>query len=178
VTGAQGTEPAGLARRLSATVYEALVLTALLLAVGFLLLPLVTPGPDVPGGNLQSHYLMSSRSRAWSGVALFAVCGAYCAGLWSGGRRTLPMKTWRLWLRASDGRNVAASAAIARYLACWVGPALALGAYAALYPFGHGRWALALLALNYAWALVDRDRQFLQDRIAGTRLLVETRERG
>jgi hypothetical protein len=40
-----------------------------------------------------------------------------------------------------------------------------------LRPLGHGRWALAALALNYAWAFVDMDRQFLHDRIAGTRLM-------
>ena len=39
------------------------------------------------------------------------------------------------------------------------------------------RRALALLAVNYAWALVDRDRQYLQDRIAGTRLFVLPPER-
>ena len=92
--------------------------------------------------------------------------------------RTLPMKTWRLRLRASDGRNATLSQAIARYLACWIGPTLAVGAFAALNPLEYGRWALALLPFNYAWALVDRDRQFLQDRIAGTRLLVEARQRG
>jgi hypothetical protein len=31
---------------------------------------------------------------------------------------------------------------------------------------------VALLAVNYAWALVNSDRQFLHDRIAGTRLVV------
>ena len=180
MTGNGGTEPAGLARRLGATVYEALVLAALLIGAGFILLPLVTPGPDAqlgavlpPGADSPAHYRMSPTARAWSGAALFAVGGAYCVALWSGGRRTLPMKTWRLWLRDSDGRSVAASAAFARYLACWIGPVLALGAYVALHPLGYGRWALALLAVNYAWALADRDRQFLQDRIAGTRLRVE-----
>jgi uncharacterized RDD family membrane protein YckC len=36
---------------------------------------------------------------------------------------------------------------------------------------GHGRWAMALAAINYACAFVDRDRQYLHDRIAGTRLV-------
>ena len=31
--------------------------------------------------------------------------------------------------------------------------------------------ALPLFVLNFAWALVDRDRQFLHDRLAGTRLV-------
>jgi hypothetical protein len=29
-----------------------------------------------------------------------------------------------------------------------------------------------MLAINYAWALVNSDRQFLQDRVAGTRLVL------
>jgi uncharacterized RDD family membrane protein YckC len=31
---------------------------------------------------------------------------------------------------------------------------------------------VALLALNYAWVLVNADRQFLHDRVAGTRMVV------
>jgi uncharacterized RDD family membrane protein YckC len=30
---------------------------------------------------------------------------------------------------------------------------------------------VAIVALNYAWALVNADRQFLHDRIAGTRMI-------
>jgi uncharacterized RDD family membrane protein YckC len=32
--------------------------------------------------------------------------------------------------------------------------------------------ASALLPLSILWALVDRDRQFLHDRLAGTRLVL------
>jgi hypothetical protein len=115
---------------------------------------------------------MSPAARAVSGTLLFGVCGAYCVGLWSGGRRTLPMKTWRVALRSAREARVRPETAMLRYFACWIGPALAVAGYLALAPLGHGRWALALLAVNYAWALVDRDRQYLQDRIAGTRLFV------
>ena len=31
-------------------------------------------------------------------------------------------------------------------------------------------WLLSLGGLGYAWALVDRDRHFLHDRLLGTRL--------
>ena len=58
-----------------------------------------------------------------------------------------------------------------RYCACWIGPALAIAGYVALAPSRHGRCALAVAAVNYAWASVDRDGQYLQDRIAGTRLV-------
>ncbi len=60
-----------------------------------------------------------------------------------------------------------------RYLACWAGPALAIGGYVALQPTGYGRWASLALAFNYVWALLDRDRQFFQDRVAGTRIVTD-----
>jgi hypothetical protein len=170
-------EPAGLARRLGASAYEALLLAALLLLVGFALLPIVTPSDRVTASTLRDAgtgrpilYLMSRAARAVSGAVLFGVCGAYCVGLWSGGRRTLPMKTWRIALRSAGGALVPPQVAMLRYFACWIGPAFAIAGYLALAPLGHGRWALALVAVNYVWAFVDRDAQYLQDRIAGTRL--------
>ena len=48
---------------------------------------------------------------------------------------------------------------------------LALAGYLALRPFGAGALALPLVALNFLWAVADADRQFLHDRIAGTRLV-------
>jgi uncharacterized RDD family membrane protein YckC len=150
-------ELAGLARKLGASAYEGLLLAALLLLVGFALLPIVTPTNAVtvsalrgPGADQPVPYLMSRRARVASGAVLFGVCGAYCIGLWSGGRRTLPMKTWRLALRSTGGAPVPAQTVILRYFACWTGPALAIAGYLALAPSGHGRWALALLAVNYA----------------------------
>ena len=53
--------------------------------------------------------------------------------------------------------------------AAWIGP----GAVIALYAATHSRLAVLALALPYAWALVDPDRRFLHDRIAGTRLVAE-----
>jgi uncharacterized RDD family membrane protein YckC len=58
--------------------------------------------------------------------------------------------------------------ALTRYAAAWIGPALALVAYAALRPAPAARLAAVLLALNYAWSVFDRDRRFLHDRVAGT----------
>jgi hypothetical protein len=153
-------------------VYEALVLTALLLAVGFALLPLVTPTTPGNQAGTAAHYLLTPGARAWSGVVLLAACAAYCIPQWSDGRRTLPMATWGLALRTAAGERVSARRAGVRFLACGIGPALALAAAVALRPSGLGRWALVLLAVNYAWALLDPERQFLQDRLAGTRLTV------
>jgi hypothetical protein len=173
VTSTLGAQPAGLARRLGASVYEGLVLTALALGVGFALLPVLNPGAGaaVPATPFPPLYLPSPGARVVSGAMLFAVCAAYCSWLWSDGRQTLPMRTWRLGLRTRTGLSVPPQVALTRFLACWMGPALAVAAYAALRPSGNGRWTLVLLAFNYAWAFFDRDRQFLQDRLAGTRLV-------
>ena len=52
-----------------------------------------------------------------------------------------------------------------------IGPAIGVASYLALAPRGLGRWAGAALVVNFAWALVDRDRAFLHDRIAGTKVV-------
>jgi uncharacterized RDD family membrane protein YckC len=167
-TGPVDPPRAGIARRLAASLYEILLLCALAVAVGVVLLPLLGPDPAKASIALA---LPRPGARAVSFASVFAVLGAYCIWLWSGGRRTLPMRTWDLALLASAGSAVSLERAAARYVAGWIGPACAIAAYLALRPYGHRRWAAALLALNYAWAFVDRDRRFLHDRLAGTRLV-------
>ena len=86
--------------------------------------------------------------QAW----LLAVLGAYYVWFWTRGGQTLPMKTWRIRLvRAHDGGPVNPGRALHRYALALLGT-LAAG-------------------LGFAWALIDRDRQFLHDRLAGTALV-------
>ena len=79
------------------------------------------------------------------------VIGAYFVGFWTRGGQTLPMKTWRIRLVRHDGAPVNKARAIHRYLLALLG--------------------LAALGLGFLWALADRDRQFLHDRLAGTALV-------
>ena len=102
---------------------------------------------------------------------LFAVLAAYFVWCWSGGRRTLAMKTWKLRLVRADGSVVTPKVALLRYLATWIGPGLAVAAYAFLARHGLGAHAAWLVAFNFLWAFVDRDRLFLHDRVAGTRIV-------
>ena len=164
---------APLLRRLAAVAYEALLLAAVLLVAGLLLAPVVSPTPGM--ADARALPIPSLPARMLSFAAMFGVGALYCGWFWTGGRRTLPMKTWQLRLVRVDGSAVALRTALLRYGAAWIGPALALLSYAALAPAGYARSALGLLALNHAWALVDPDRQFLHDRVAGTRLVLARR---
>ncbi|HET7198555.1 MAG TPA: RDD family protein [Burkholderiales bacterium] len=69
--------------------------------------------------------------------------GCYFLFCWLRGGQTLAMKAWRIRLVEVTPRK-----ALLRLLL-----------------------AAALLPLSVVWALFDRDRQFLHDRLAGTRLI-------
>jgi uncharacterized RDD family membrane protein YckC len=84
--------------------------------------------------------------QAW----LVAVCGIYFVYCWVKGGRTLAMKTWHLRIAQADGAALGWKRAWLRY-------ALAVP-------------GLFLFGIGYLWTFVDRDRQFLHDRLAGTRV--------
>ena len=159
---------AGIARRLAASLYEILLLGALAVAIGLILLPLLGADAAHAGGALA----LPRPGRACRLVRLPVCC------LW----RLLHLAMERRQAHAAYAylgscprddrrRRGEPERAAVRYVAGWIGPACAIAGYLALRPYGHRRWALALLAVNYAWALVDRDRRFLHDRLAGTRLV-------
>jgi uncharacterized RDD family membrane protein YckC len=157
---------ASLKRRLAALVYELLLLVAVVFAASFALLPFVTP----TRGNELVRPGVPERAALF--CILFAVLAAYFVWCWSNGRRTLAMKTWKLRLVRADGSVVTPKIALMRYLAAWIGPGLAVAMYAVLARYGWGAHAAWLVAFNFLWAFVDRDRLFLHDRIAGTRVVI------
>jgi uncharacterized RDD family membrane protein YckC len=83
---------------------------------------------------------------------LVGLTGAYYTWQWRRGR-TLPMKTWRLRIVTRDGAPPGWKQAWLRYLIALPGT--------------------LLLGAGFLWALVDRERLFLHDRIAGTRIVSE-----
>ncbi len=84
---------------------------------------------------------------------VLVVAGAYLITFWIRGGQTLAMKTWGIRLLASDGRSIGITQAVTRYLVAVAG--------------------LAAAGLGFLWALWDRDGQFLHDRLAGTRLVID-----
>ena len=91
-----------------------------------------------------THGWRRSVLQAW----VLLVAASYFVGFWSHGGQTLPMKTWRIRLTRVDGAKVGVMQGINRF------------AFAVL--------GLLAAGLGFFWALWDRDRQFLHDRIAGT----------
>lgn len=104
---------------------------------------------------------------------LFLVLGIYFCWFWRHGGQTLAMKTWRIRLITRDGQALPWTRAIARYVLAWLWFVPGLIAAYALSAQG---WMLVLFpVLNWLlWALavfLDPDRQFLHDRLAGTRIV-------
>ncbi len=105
---------------------------------------------------------------------LLLVLGIYFVWFWIHGGQTLPMKTWRIRLVSAEGGPVTIVHAMLRFLLAWLWflPGLALA-----WLLGAQAWMLVLIpAINMlAWALtiyLDPQRQFLHDRLAGTRLIM------
>ncbi|MDA8109861.1 MAG: RDD family protein [Betaproteobacteria bacterium] len=107
-----------------------------------------------------------------------AVFGAYFLYCWLRGGQTLAMRAWRIRLVAPGCARVPVRRALLRlaYAAVLLGAFLA----AIIAAFVHRNpWlafaSLALTGVGLGWVLVDRDRQFLHDRLAGTRLVLVPR---
>jgi uncharacterized RDD family membrane protein YckC len=148
-------------RRLIAMVYETFLLLAVdMLAVALWLL--VTRNSQAP---LAQHGLK---------LFLFVVTGAYFVHSWTDSGHTLAMKTWRMRVIKRDGARLPLRTAVLRYLLAWGWFLPALLACGLLGLKDKQQIGIALAAGMFAWALtafLDRDRQFLHDRLLGTRLV-------
>lgn len=84
-------------------------------------------------------------------VHLVLVVAAYFLWFWRRDGRTLAMKTWKVQLQSADGTAPSIDQLLLRLMLA--GPSIC--------GFGAG----------LIWAVFDRDRQFLHDRLSGTRLV-------
>lgn len=153
--------PAPLKSRLLCMVYEAMLIFGVLFIATWLFSTLLQ----------QRHALyLRDALQDW----LFLVLGLYFCWFWTHGRQTLAMKTWHIRLVDNDDKALSWRRALVRYVLCWLWflPGLAAARF-----LGAQEWMLlALPALNFLlWAgaaRLDKDRQFLHDRWAGTRIVL------
>ncbi len=82
---------------------------------------------------------------------LLCISGAYLVFCWVRSGQTLAQKTWGLRVTAVDGSLLGSRAATLRYLV-------------ALISIGTG--------IGLLWAVVDPERQFLHDRLCGSRIVL------
>lgn len=163
---------ASVRRRLASMVYESLLVVAILLVGSFVFFAVVAGLRVLSGApaSVDAGPIL----RTFLQVFLVAVLGAYFVRCWMRGGQTLAMKAWRLRLVTAEGKRVPMGPAVLRYALALF--ALGSGALALGLLWRRGDALLAAVALapaiaDLAWALFDRDRQWLHDRIAGTRLV-------
>ena len=86
-------------------------------------------------------------------IYLLVVIGIYFVWFWCHGGQTVAMKAWRIKLINDSGSGLAPKQAVSRYLL-------------AIVSFG-------LCAFGIFWAILDRDRKFLHDRLLKTSIVFE-----
>lgn len=89
-------------------------------------------------------------------IYITGVLFAYFSAFWLRSGQTLAMKTWRIRLVSRNGGPITVKQALVRFFVALFG--------------------LLLAGIGFWWALIDRDRQFLHDRVAGTQLVRLTRK--
>ena len=140
------TPRAHLPRRLAALFYDLWICLALWL----LLSALFTLAWTLSGHGARQNIAPFS---AWQ-WALWACCwltaGLYAVASWQRGGQTVGMRAWKLQVVAADGGPASRAALWRRYAA--------------------GTVSVLAGGLGFWWALVDRQRLTLHDRLSGTRL--------
>jgi uncharacterized RDD family membrane protein YckC len=125
---------------------------ACMLYEGLVVFAVLLIGFWLPQALLSGIGLAFSPRLLWLHVLLLLLF--YFVWFWLHGGQTLPMKTWKMRVVNPDGSSLRPLQAVLRYLAAWP--------------------SILLFGIGILWALVDRDRQFLHDRIAGSRIVSET----
>ena len=99
---------------------------------------------------------------------LLIVMGSYFVGFWTHGGQTLAMQTWKMRVVTADGDKLEMKQAIVRYLLA-ISIVLLFSVAGVLLL---GVPGILLFSIGFIWALFDRDKQFLHDRLARTRVVV------
>jgi len=117
----------------------------LLLMLGVLAVTLLLPH------LLIGHFLHVLATPFVLWAHLFLVLAIYFAWFWTHGGQTLAMRTWRLQIVTRSGQPLRPTRALMRFLLCWP--------------------SVGIVGIGVFWALVDPEKQFLHDRLAGTRIV-------
>lgn len=153
-------ETPSLKRRLICLVYEFLLVVSVA-ALGILIF-------SVLAQSMSTSFIEHGRQ-----LMVFVFVGIYLVHAWTGTGFTLAMKTWRIKIVKVGHASVPTTTAVLRYLLAWGWflPALVVSYVAHLT---RGQTVIALGVGVIAWGLtafLDKDRQFLHDKLAGTRLI-------
>lgn len=119
---------------------------------GLVVFSILLIGFLLPQIVLSGFNLAPSARMLWLHVLLLLMI--YFVWCWLNGGQTLPMKTWKLRLVSAEGRRLRPLQAVLRYLAAWP--------------------SILLFGIGIFWMLFDEDKQFLHDRIAGTKIISAT----
>ncbi len=140
---------AGLFRRLAALLYDAVLVLAIWMMLGFLAQFVAgTETNVVVDGRVETHPLF--------GLLLFALmCGsaaAFYIGFWTRGGQTLGMVAWRIQALARDGAVMTPHQALLRWLCAWP--------------------AFFLFGLGYLWLYFDPEGAAAHDRLSRSRVIM------
>ncbi len=133
---------AGLLRRLIAMAYDALVLLALYLVVGFVLVGIL----KATTGNWPGQFPASV-----SFSLFYSICFLYYMHSWRRGGQTIGMKSWGLYLITEDEKPVRLSHCILRSAA--------------------GFFSLVIFGLGFFWMLIDGKQRTWHDIASLTRIV-------
>jgi uncharacterized RDD family membrane protein YckC len=156
--------PAGLAIRLAAMAYEAVLLFGVVFIVTYAALTLA-----------RWTYPMSGVQRSVLQALLFVTLGLYFVYQWSRTGQTLAMKSWHLRLLDENGRPPSLTIAALRYVLAW--HLLIPGVFWVALFGGHGALDALICAVGFAAlllpALLDPKKRLLHDHLTSTRIVRE-----
>lgn len=149
-------------RRFACMMYEGVLLFGVVFLAGYAFDTLT-----------QSHDAMMFRPLRQ--FILFLAIGVYFVLSWYRRGQTLPMKTWNVKLADASGQRPAVGRLIMRYLLLWPIPLLCmLAIYVVSRSSGYIAADLLMVFTPFSlfiWTWFDPQKQFLHDRLLGTRLI-------
>ncbi|MXX06596.1 MAG: RDD family protein [Gammaproteobacteria bacterium] len=140
---------AGLIRRLAALLYDAFLVLAIWIGLGFAAQLIAGAGTNqVIDGRVETDPLF--------GLLLFALmcasAAAFYVWFWTRGGQTLGMVAWRIRAQSRDGGPMTVRQALLRFLCAWP--------------------AFFLFGLGYLWLYFDPEGDAAHDRLSRTRVVL------